>query len=163
MKKWSAWMMIVLSCLFMLAGCADKDTVEKETPVSSISESDSPDAVPAEETPSGADGEDDKTGGMPDSRWEGQVIPNTSNDNGVTLTQIDSVAIVFQGDRAYFGSSMNNNEDIIAECKGWEKGIATYVVGGGQITFTDVKTGESHAYEFDGTTIFMGDYNVTQK
>ena len=81
----------------------------------------------------------------------------------MTLVQIDSVAIVFQGDRAYFGSSMNNNEDIIAECEAWDKGIATYAIGSGQITFTDIKSGESHSYDFDGTTIHMDDYDVIQK
>ena len=87
-------------------------------------------------------------------RWEGQVASNKSGG----LEQIDAPAIVFQGGTAYFGSSMNNNADIISECKAWNKGIATYKAGNGKITFT--MKGQTQTYSFDGTTIYYNGYKL---
>ncbi len=97
-------------------------------------------------------------GGSLEGRWEGQVINYQYSAGDVALEQIDSVAIVFQDGKAYFGSSMNNNADIIAECKYWNTGIATYKINGNTITFT-IK-GQAQTFDYKNGIIYMDDYLV---
>ena len=131
----------------------------------------SPTSDPADSSPSPTS----TKGGLiismaPSGRWEGQVIPNTTTEDGVTLEQIDSVAIVFRDGLAYFGSSMSSSDDIVAQCEAWKAGIATYEVGAGEITFTIDEThndiNEEYASTitcpYDGSTITMEDYILTQ-
>jgi hypothetical protein len=101
-------------------------------------------------------------GGKLSGRWEGQVIGYTTDSHGITLTQDDAPAIVFRGDKAYWGSSRVDDESLIGECEGWGTGITTYEIGNGTITFTDASSGTSKTYEFDGTTIFAGEYEIQQ-
>ncbi len=98
------------------------------------------------------------TGGRLSGRWEGQVIPNTTDNHGVTLVQGDSVAIVFRGDKAYWGSSMMDDQYLIEVCEAGNGAITTYSVGSGTITFSG--SGTSMTYDFDGTTIYIGEYEV---
>lgn len=103
----------------------------------------------------------EKDYGTLSDRWEGQVIPYTTDTNGVTLEQIDSIAIVFRGNRAYFGSSLNNDADIIAENEAWDYPVTTYKLGDDTITFITEGKG-SETYQFDGKIIYMGDYEIRQ-
>jgi|GEM_PF-3318953 len=106
----------------------------------------------------------------PSGRWETEVVPNTTVNNGVELEQIDAATIVFRNNLAYFGSSMNSSDDIIAECEAWKAGIATYVVGAGEITFTidaehnDLKDpkGTTISCQYDGSTIVMNGTEFTK-
>jgi amino acid transporter len=100
------------------------------------------------------------SGGRLSGRWEGQVIGYTTDSHGLTLQQIDAPAIVFRGDKAYWGTSGVDDDAIIGECEGWGVGITTYKIGSGRITFTDASSGESYSFKFDGTTIYYGEYEI---
>lgn len=65
---------------------------------------------------------------------------------------------MFRGGKAYWGSSMMDDQFLIEVCEAGNGAITTYSVGSGTITFSD--NGSSMTYEFDGTTIYIGDYEV---
>lgn len=67
-------------------------------------------------------------------------------------------AMIFKGSTVYMGNKYNSDSDLIAECKSWGKGIASYSIDGSKIVFTYKNQTSSGKYSnsiiyFDGESL----------